>query len=68
MGMEKRGTTTQHDIRELIKMADDEEKLFVVSMDNYVKYANGKNKAAVIVVATGERASMLRDLIERVSE
>lgn len=68
MGMEKRGRTAQHDVRELIKLADEEEKIFVVNLDGFIKYANGKYKPAVVVVATGDRASMLREFVERVSE
>lgn len=68
MGMEKRGHTSQHDVRELVKLANDEEKIFVLSLDGYVKYASGRNKSAIVVVATGDRASMLREFIEKVSE
>ena len=68
MGMEKRGRTSQHDVRELVKLADEEEKIFVVSLDGYIKYASGKHKPAVVVVATGDRASMLREFVDRVSE
>lgn len=68
MGMEKRGSTTQHDVRELIKMANDEEKILVINLDGFVKFASGKNKPAVVVVATGDRASMLREFVERFSD
>ena len=68
MSMEKRGNTAERDIREFVKMADAEEKIFIVSLDGMVKYASGKPKAAVVVVATGDRASMLREFVEKVSD
>jgi hypothetical protein len=68
MGMEKRGSTVQSDIRELVKQANQEEKILVVSLDGLVKYSSGKNKQAIVIVATGDRASMLREFIDKVSE
>jgi hypothetical protein len=68
MGMEKRGSTSQHDVRELVKLANAEEKIFVISLDGFIKAANGKLKPAVVVVATGDRATMLREFVEKVSD
>jgi hypothetical protein len=68
MGMEKRGSTGQSDIRELTKQADAEERILVVNLDGFVKYASGKNKHAVVIVATGDRADLLREFIEKISE
>lgn len=68
MGMEKRGQTTVNDIRELIKTANNEEKILVVNLDGFLKFAGGKDKPAVVILATGDRATMLREFVEKVSE
>jgi hypothetical protein len=68
MGMEKRGSTGQSDIRELIKQANAEEKILVVNFDGFTKYASGNYKPGVVIVATGDRAALLREFIEKISE
>lgn len=58
--MEKRAVTTERDLRELVKQADARESTLVINLDGLVKFASGKHKPAVAIVATGERAELLR--------
>lgn len=58
--MEKRATTTEKDVRELVKLADVRESMLVVNLDGLIKFASGRHKPAVAIVATGERADLLR--------
>jgi len=68
MGMEKRGSTGESDVRKLVKQANDEEKILVVNLDGFVKFASGKDKSAVAIVATGDRALLLREFIAKISD
>lgn len=67
MSMEKRGTTSQFDLRELVKQANDEEIILVIGLNGRIKYASGKDKEAVAVIATGDRAALLREFVDKVS-
>lgn len=68
MGMEKRGSTSKSDVRELVEQANAEEKVLVISLDGFVKFASGKGKPAVAIVATGDRALLLREFIAEISD
>jgi len=68
MGIEKRGSTGESDIRKLVKQANDEEKVLIINLDGFVKFANGKNKPAIAIVATGDRALLLREFIDKISD
>ena len=65
MVIENRQQTVNPDIRELVKMANDEEAILQVNFDGFIKQANShKFKDAVVVVATGDRAVKLRAVIQ----
>jgi hypothetical protein len=59
--VDKAGSTKIHDIRELVRVANARKETLVVNMDR------GDQKA-VVVVATGKRATLLRRLAEEFSE
>jgi hypothetical protein len=62
MAIEKEGATHVKDIRDLVKLADEKQNTLVINMDRYIK------SGAVVVVATGKKASLLRKLAETFSE
>jgi hypothetical protein len=62
--MEKRGTTTEHDVRELLKKANAQQETLIINLDGVIKTAAGKPKAGVAVITTGPRAVKLRQILE----
>ena len=62
--MEKRGATTEKDVRSLLKQANDSEETLVINMSGICKYADGKPKPGIAVVATGPRAEQILKLLE----
>ena len=62
--MEKRGETTEYDIRQLIKYASSEGRVVVINMDGFMKQAGGKkDRKAFILIATGDNAEQLREAL-----
>lgn len=59
--MEKAGSTKERDVRALVRMADEKQRTLVVNMDR-------GSQQAVVVVATGKRAALLRKLVEEFSD
>lgn len=62
--MEKRGSTSTDSLKMLLKQANDGQETLVISMDGMHKYANGKGKPGIAVIATGSRAEKLRQILE----
>lgn len=60
--MEKIGSTSSSDVRDLIKQADALDRTIVLNMDEYM------GKRAVIVMAVGEQAEFLTQLIDASNE
>ena len=67
MVMEKRSLAgSSVDVRsvaELIKYASDEGRIVVLNMDGFMKTAEGRNRHALVILATGENADKLRDAL-----
>lgn len=61
MAIEKQGTSSEKDIRELVKLADANEKIICYDLDAVL------DKPAIAVVATGKRAQFIRGIIEEIS-
>jgi hypothetical protein len=59
MSIEKEGTTHATDIRDLVRQARAQDGTLVVTMKKY---------DAVVVVATGKKAGLLKKLTEEFSE
>lgn len=68
MAIEKKGSTSDPDIRNLVQLADKEEKVIVLDWNGFAKYASTeRSKEAVVVIATGPRAVELRKILDQVS-
>jgi len=67
MAMEKRSlagsTVDVRSVAELIKYASDEGRIVVLNMDGFMKTAEGRNRHALVILATGENADKLRDAL-----
>lgn len=57
-----------NDIRDLIKYADDEERIILVNLDRYMRTIRGSVKKGIAMFATGKRAAVLEKVIETLSE
>jgi len=65
--MEKRGQTNETNIKNLVKQADELGRVLVVNMDGFTKYAStGRFKEGVVVIATGDRAVKLREVLNNI--
>jgi len=62
MAIEKRGSTTENDIRTLVKMADERERTLAIDVNILPD-----EKQALVVVATGDRAKLLKEIVEDLS-
>ena len=65
MSMEKRGKAPQNtDFLDMIKQSSIEGRVVVLNIDGFEKYANShRDKEGVIVIATGEQAIKLREVL-----
>lgn len=73
MAMEKRSLAGSsidiRDVRELIKYASDEGRIILLNMDGFMKKADGrKDRKAIVILATGDNADMLRDALKPLLE
>lgn len=72
MAMEKRSlvgsTIDVRSIAEMIKYASDEGRIIVLNMDGFIKTAEGRNRHALVILATGDNADKLRDALSPLLE
>lgn len=70
MTMEKRNGIgcDVRDVRELIKYASNEGRIVTLNMDGFIKKAKGRNRHALVILATGDNADKLREALKPLLE